>query len=164
LPDALRHSLPVDAGFILIGDIAVAHPALVRKRFAEGFRLRLQQFMGAAMTVCAIRSGGVAFLLLFAMDALLEFRGLPVMAGGALRLGQVGRMRKSFAALMTGIASQAGVSALGELTGLIFVAGIAIGRHERPARGEQQQKRDSNNARQGSGTRPVSKRLMTIPL
>src|ERR1039458_2716275 len=105
--------------------------------------------MRAAVTESAIGGGGVAFLLLLAMHALLKLRGFVTVTGGALRLGDIGPMWIALVLVVTGIARQAGVSALGEFGCLFGMAGSALRGEQRSAGSETNQQPKQRRAKSG---------------
>ena len=136
LGDAPRHGLAVHAGFIL-GDYAgVACAAGVGRGGPIFGRLGVEQLVRAAMADGAI-GGLIAFLRRHAVDAAGVVLGFIGVAGGALRLGGVRRMREFVVIGVTGIAAESRVGALLQLLRLVM-AGRAVGlRPQRPRTGDR---------------------------
>jgi len=125
LGDAGSQRLAVYAGAVLLHYFAMAHAAGIRHGGAESLRLGGQQLMRAAMAQGAIGRTFVAGLARQAVDAAGVVARLVFMAGDALRLGDVGRVRILLVRVVTGVAGQPLVSALLQLLPLI-VAGSAL--------------------------------------
>src|ERR1017187_675931 len=144
LGDTPGEGLAMHAGAVLIDDFAVAHAAGVGDGGAKRLRLGVQQLVGAAVAHSAIGRAFVPVLAGLAVDAEGVVAGLLLMAGDALRFGDVGGVRKLVVGFVTSIARQPGVGAFFELLGLIVARralcngplrriGIGAGQDERGA-------------------------------
>ena len=103
----------------------MAHAAGIRHGGAERLRFGRQQFVRGAVAQDAI---GRAFVTVFAGLAVYAagvLVGLAGMAGQAIRLGDIGGMGIGFVGIVTDVAGQPRVRALGQLRPLI-VAGSAV--------------------------------------
>lgn len=138
----------VNAGLKLLGDVGVAHAARIRHALMEFGRLRVLQFVRAAMADDACGSGGVARLDGLAVDAGRMLVRLIGMTGGTFWLGYAGGVRIRFVLLMTRRATQVRMSGGLQLLAF-FVAGCASlrgvlpdGKGNRAPQGEPQDRND----------------------
>jgi hypothetical protein len=116
----------VHAGTELFDDVGVAHAARIGDRRAEGLGFRGKELVGSTVAQGAIGRALIAALTGLAVDALIVIAGLIGVAGEARRLRDIRGVWDFFVRLVTGIAGEICVRALGELLPLL-VAGCALG-------------------------------------
>jgi hypothetical protein len=115
--------LTVHAGAKLVHHLGVAHAAGIGYGGAEGLGFRSQQFVGAAVAEGAIGRPLITALAGLAVGALLVIACLIGMAGNAGRFGDIRGVRDFLMRLVTGIAGERCVCALGQLLPLLVAGG-----------------------------------------